>query len=357
MQRQARFLLFRSRVHLLRGAAFLSLVVAVAVLLATAAHWPSRYALMTPGDALAVVPRVDLPPERRQPAGNLYFTVVNIQPLTWGEWAQAMVRPSVEEIVPRDEIEPPGIPREQVDAYNRQLMEESKVVASVVALRHAGFPVQVGGQGARVVAVLPRSPADGVLREGDVIQAVDGIPTPTVVDLVTQVHARRPGDQVRLTVRREDQTLQFDLTTVPSPSDPGRPMVGAMLLTELFDYHLLFPVTIQSDNITGPSAGLMFALGVYDLLTPGVLGNGHRVAGTGTIALDGTVGPVGGAAEKVAAAERNGLEIFLVPADDADEARRAARSIQVIPVHSFDDALEALQRLGPEPIPTLATAS
>jgi Lon-like protease len=318
----------------------------LATLVGAVAGWPSPYALLLPGEAQAVIPRVMVPPDREQEAGELFFTVVNVRPVTWSEWAVARLDPQVEEIVSRDEIEPPDVPREVVDAYNRALMDESKAVASVVALREAGYPVEVRGQGARVVAVLPNSPAQGVLHEGDVILAQDGVQMPTAVDLVTSVQKRKPGDTVQLTVRRGDQTQELSIVTIPSPTEPGRPMVGVMLLTELFDFTLPFPVTIQSDGIGGPSAGLMFALGVYDRVTPGLLAGGQKVAGTGTLDVDGNVGPIGGAAEKVIGAERAGAVVFLAPSENLDEARSAATTAKVVEVRNFGEALAAVRALG-----------
>ncbi len=318
-------------------------VMVLAALLGVAARAPSPYALITPGEAIAVIPSITLPPESRHEAGDLYFTVVYVKPASWGEWVVARIDPQVEEVVPREEIEPPDIPIEQMNELNRRMMEESKAVASVVGLRASGFAVEIRGRGARVVAVMPNSPAVGVLQENDVILASDDTPMPTAIDLVTSVQRLRPGDAVRLTVRRGDQTLEIPpIVTIASPTEPERPMVGVMLLTELFDYDLPFAVQIESDAIGGPSAGLMFALGVYDLATPGVLGQGQKVAGTGTIALDGMVGPVGGAAQKLIAAEAQGAPIFIAPTENAADARAVATSARVVEVATFDDAVRAL---------------
>ena len=119
----------------------------------------------------------------------------------------------------------------------------------------------------------------------------------------------------------------------------------------MFDIQMPFTVDIGSDNVGGPSAGFMFALAVLDGVTDGDLTRGYYVAGTGTIAQDGTVGAVGGAAEKALAAEEAGAQIFLVPKDDADEAHRWVHTIQIIPIATFDDAIHALCALPPGPNP------
>src|SRR5207302_4618309 len=155
-----------------------------------------------------------------------------------------------------------------------------------------------------------------------------------------------------VTVRRNDQNLTFDLVPRESPSEPGRPIIGVTISTYLFDVQMPFQVDIQSDNVGGPSAGFMFALAVLDGVTDGDLTRGHYVAGTGTIAQDGTVGAVGGAAEKALAAEQAGAQIFLVPTDEANEAHRWVHDLQIVPISKFDDAIAALCALTPLPSAT-----
>ncbi|HEY0583365.1 MAG TPA: S16 family serine protease, partial [Chloroflexota bacterium] len=125
--------------------------------------------------------------------------------------------------------------------------------------------------------------------------------------------------------------------------------IGISISTYLFEVRTPFPVDIESDNVGGPSAGFMFALGVLDAVTDGDLTRGYFIAGTGTIAADGTVGAVGGAAEKALAAEQDGARVFLVPRDDFEEAKRWVRTIQLVPVERFDDGVRALCNLQPRP--------
>src|SRR5206468_1699470 len=142
----------------------------------------------------------------------------------------------------------------------------------------------------------------------------------TADQLVQAITRHRVGDTIGLSVRRGDQTLDLAVTTRASPQDANRPIVGVSISTYLFDVRMPFPVDIESDNVGGPSAGFMFALGILDAVTDGDLTRGYYVAGTGTIAADGTVGAVGGAAEKALAAEQDGAQVFLVPKDDFQEA-------------------------------------
>jgi len=230
---------------------------------------------------------------------------------------------------------------------NAQLIEESKSIAAVVALRSAGYDVAAGGQGATVQAVLDSSPAAGILRPGDAIVAVDAQPTSTAIDVVAAVRAHRVGETVSLTLAREGQDQTVVVGTRDAPDEPGRPAIGVIIATRFMHVDLPFPIEIDTDNIGGASAGLMFSLGILDAITPGTLTGGHFVAGTGTISVDGSVGPIGGAGLKVLAAQEAQAEVFFVPTLNVDEARQRAGSIQVVAVDGIDDAINYLCELPP----------
>jgi PDZ domain-containing protein len=251
------------------------------------------------------------------------------------------------EVVPAEDIRPPGTSQQQVNETNRRLIDESKPVAAVVGLRAAGYDVEITGQGARIESVLSGWPADGILQPGDIIVAADGQPALTSTALVERIRRHDVGDSVTLTIQRDGQQQDVVIGTRNSPSEPGRPVVGVTISTYLFDVRLPFAVDIESDNVGGPSAGFMFALGILDAVTDGDLTRGYFVAGTGTIAADGTVGPVGGVAEKAISAEHDGAQVFLVPRDNADDARRWVHTLQVVPIDRFDDAVKFLCGLEP----------
>jgi Lon-like protease len=162
---------------------------------------------------------------------------------------------------------------------------------------------------------------------------------------VERIIAKPVGTSVELELVRGDKHLTTTVRTVASPLkvDKGRPVLGVRLAPAFL---LPFDVTIDSQNIGGPSAGLAFALTVVDAVTPEDFTRGHLVAVTGTIAGDGTVGPVGGVAFKVRAAEREGADIFLAPAGEVKEARDAAKHVRVIGVRTLAEAIAALRKLG-----------
>src|SRR5439155_14264492 len=196
--------------------------------------------------------------------------------------------------------------------------------------------------GARVAGVIRGSPADGKLREGDVITAVDGRPVRLASDVAEATARAKPGEAGTVPFRRGDETgtARIELRRV---NELGRPGLGVALRTVNFSIRLPFPVQIDQGQIGGPSAGLMMALTVYDLTDPGDLVKGRTIAGTGTVDIAGNVGAVGGVRQKVETAERAGATVFLVPVDEAAEARRAARrGLVVAPVGTVRDAVAAL---------------
>jgi Lon-like protease len=325
----------------------LSIVFLVGVVVVAPLGATSPYFLITPGGTWDIGSRVKVPDEVRRPMGRMAFTAVYEQEANWGEVAKARVAGQAE-IVPAVEIRPPGTTQQQVNETNRRLIDESKPVAAAVGLRAAGYDVEISGQGSQVESVIAGMPADGVLHQGDIIVAVDGSPAPTTNALIEAIRRHKVGDHVALTIRRDGEQQDVDIGTRSSPSEPGRPIVGVTISTYLFDVRLPFQVDIESDNVGGPSAGFMFALGILDAVTDGDLTRGYFVAGTGTIAADGTVGPVGGAAEKALAAEHDGAQIFLAPKDNADEARRWVHGLQIVPVERLDDAVHFLCGLEPK---------
>jgi Lon-like protease len=311
----------------------------------------SPYFLITPGGTYDIGSRVQVPEEHKRPMGRMAFTAVYELEATWGDVARTRLVGQAE-IVPAVDVRPPGTTQEQLNQTNKRLIDESKPVAAVVALRAAGYPVEITGQGAEVESIIEGMPAQGVLQVGDIIVGVDGQPVDTTSTLIDLIRRHQVGDRVTLSLQRAGQSQDIEVGTANSPTEPGRPIVGVTISTYLFDVRMPFPVDIQSDNVGGPSAGFMFALGILDAVTDGDLTRGYYVAGTGTITQDGTVGAVGGAAEKALAAEQDGAQVFLVPRDDYEEARRWVKRIQLVPIERFEDAIHALCAL--PPLPTVA---
>lgn len=334
------------RVLLRRGAAvLLGAVLCVPAL----ALIPMPHGLYAPGGAVPVAPMVEvsaLPPDATQ--GELLLTtVVGQTPILALQWLAGQVDPAVT-IVPPEQVVPPETTPQGLMADNARMLAESEIVATVVGLRMAGYDAVVTGSGARVLEVFPESPAHGLLQPDDRIVALDGASVRTASELLLVLGELDPGHPVVAEVRRGNAMLRLQLPLLPPTAPEGPPRIGITIGTADLAVEALVPVRIQPHSIIGgPSAGLMFTLAIYDRLTPGDLTGGQRIAGTGTVSPDGQVGPIGGVAQKVAAAERAGATYFLTPHENAADARRAARRITIIEVGSVMEAITALQSLAP----------
>jgi len=206
-----------------------------------------------------------------------------------------------------------------------------------------------------VASVEEGSPAAGKLKAGDQILAVDGAATPTLQKVVQRVRSLGPGALVHVKVRRGKATDEVEMVTRAAGTTPalrkqGRVGVG---LAESSSYSFPFSVKVRlSNSIGGPSAGMMFALSIYDLLTPGSLTDGKTIAGTGTIDADGAVGEIGGIAQKIAGAQSDGAHLFLVPAGNCDEAVHAhydPAKMRLVKVSTLTGALDAVRSWAADP--------
>jgi PDZ domain-containing protein len=246
------------------------------------------------------------------------------------------------EILRQHRVAPAGVSQQEYVRYEREVFVESAHTGAAVGLKAAGLPVNATGRGARVVAVVRGSSADGHLRPGDVITAVGGKAVQLSSDLVAATAGASAGTLVSLTVQRNGATSEMRLP-LRHIGQLGRPGLGVDIVSVTPRIDLPFPVNINVSDVGGPSAGLMIALAAYDLATPADVIRGRTVAGTGTIDVSGRVGAVGGVAEKVAAAERDHASLFLAPAGEAAEARSAAGpGMRVVAVRTFADALAAV---------------
>lgn len=274
----------------------------------------------------------------------LLTTIVVDRTLTLREYLQDLLDPEAE-VVPRDVYYPPGRSVEDAQLDNEIWMADSQLEAKIAALRHLGIDVGSLPAGAEIVVVDDDGPAAATaLEPGDVILAVDDTPVGDADEAVDAVQAFAPGDEVTLELQRADGDDILDVTLGESPDDPGQPYLGVYLR----DYQVLpLDIEIQPGAIIGPSAGLVFSLGIVDRLTDEDLTGGDVIAATGMITADGEVGPIGGIAQKIAGAvERDEpADVFLVPTGNWEEAITATpdRPITLIEVATLDEAVEALR--------------
>jgi Lon-like protease len=302
---------------------------------------PSDRYIFLPDRARAVAPLVDVQGERPdRDGGGIYYVAVDVRKATWLERLLPSLRDG-STLVPVSAVRQPG----ESDVAHRRAelrsMARSQEVAATVALRALGYRVRVRPTGTIVDGVAPNGPSSGKLEPEDVIVGVDGAPARSPAALRRLLRKHKPGETVRLSVRRGSKVLKVRVKTVPDPRDPARPIVG-ILIEEAASVQLPLDVKIDLGQVGGPSAGLAFALDVLEELGRDV-DHGQKVVATGELRLDGSVGEVGGIKQKTIGAKRAGAQIFVVPAgENASEAKRYADGLRVLPVHSFRQALRSL---------------
>ncbi|MCB5908782.1 YlbL family protein [Streptomyces pinistramenti] len=255
-------------------------------------------------------------------------------------------------VVPHKTLYPEGQTAEQADQVNAEEFSQSQESAKAAALKQLKIPV---ASQTVVGSVVKDKPADGHLHAGDVIKAVDGTPVKATADVAKLVTRHKAGEKVVFTVipakaaaadekkgkRPETGRRQVTLTT--EKAEDGRAIVG---IQAEVDHIFPFPIDVKLADVGGPSAGLMFALGIVDKLTPQDLTGGKFVAGTGTIDDKGKVGPIGGISMKTVGARAKGAEYFLTPKDNcAAAAKDTPEGLTLVKVDTIGDAVKALEKI------------
>lgn len=309
------------------------------------------YYAVSPGRPVSTTPLVvvvDGP--SFEPDGEIFLTTVSLRRTTLLEAVTGWLDPTVD-VVKQDVILPPGTPPSRLRETNLEAMDGSKQAALGVAYEALGFDA-IQGTGATVAGVLEGSPVDGLLETGDTIVAVDDVLIELSFEVSEALAERVPGDTARLGVEDADgERRDVEVTLGTNPDVPGRPFLGVLLQTRDFRLEFPYDVTIDSDEIGGPSAGLAFTLEVLDRLTEGDLTGGLTIAATGEMGLDGRIGSIGGAAQKAVAVERAGITLFLVPTANLQQARREAKDgLRIEPVDTLEDALRVLEDAGGDPL-------
>lgn len=246
-------------------------------------------------------------------------------------------------VIPYDIAHPPNQTEEDERREGAASMITSQDTAIAVAMRELGYDVP--SDTLQVAAVDEDGPAFKKLRVRDQFVSIDGVPIKTGDEIVDAVESHGPGDPVELVIERDDKRLTVEiepqLTTVEG-EDEKKPRLGISLGT---GYDFPFEVKLRVDpSIGGPSAGLMFSLAIYDTLTPGSLTDGETIAGTGELADDGSVGPIGGIEQKIAGAEDAGAELFLVPEDNCDDIEGLDPDLTLVKATTMPQALDSLEK-------------
>ncbi|MDT0394316.1 MULTISPECIES: PDZ domain-containing protein [Streptomyces] len=345
-----------------RTATMLASTLMLIALLCAGVFFPVPYSEMSPGPTVNTLgehdgePVLQIDGRKTYPTdGHLNMTTVRV---TGADYRMNLVEAVYgwlahdNKVVPHETLYPDGKTEEESTQENAEEFSQSQESAKVAALKQLDVPVK---SWVIVSTVVKGSPSEGRLHAGDVIKTVDGKTVKEPADVAELVTEHKPGEDVVFTIvpakeqaaaekanRAPTKTEKVTITTTDS-DDGGekRAIVGISAGT---DHTFPFSIDIKLADVGGPSAGLMFALGIYDKLTPGSLTGGKFVAGTGTIDDDGKVGPIGGIEMKTVGARSKGAQYFLTPADNcASAAQDTPDGLTLVKVDTIDDALGALE--------------
>jgi Lon-like protease len=326
----------------LRKYAKIAVVLIIVVVLSS--FVPTGYFLIKPGTADELGSMIQVEGEERNEDGQFYMVTVSQQPanllsVLYGIWSPIL------DVRPISKVVPPNITPEEYNRIMQSWMQDSKYLAQIIALRRAGYEVPIVSDGVEIVELIPGSPAEGILKAGDIIKAVEGERVNLAEEVVEKIQEKEVGENVWLTVQQGEELNELDLPTTSHIEQPEKAALRIYVRT--LNWHPLLPLNIEIETgpVLGPSAGMMFVLEILDRLVPENLTHGYMVAGTGTITLTENVGGIGGVKQKVAAAERAGIKYFLVPEENYADAMKAARKIEVVSVRNLEDALNFLTNL------------
>ena len=308
------------------------------IAVAFGAGWvPLPYFALGPGPAREVVPliHVDGAPTYGS-SGRLVMTTIRFTQVTALGALVAWINPE-QAVVNEDIVYPPGLSPSEEEQRAISQMDQSKIDAAAVALSEVTEYPRQHGPGALVELVGTGCPADGRLFPGDRIVRIGAERVDSRREASRLIDAVPADQAIEFRVEADGQGHDVGVTRGQCPG-VNKPVIGIVLVDSF-----PFEITIESGDVGGPSAGLMWAVGLYDLLTPGDLTRGRTIAGTGTIDLAGKVGPIGGIVDKVVAARDANADIMLVPRDDFDQLRDIdTGDLKLIPVSTFDQAVRAL---------------
>ncbi|GAA3872183.1 PDZ domain-containing protein [Leifsonia kafniensis] len=314
---------------------------------------PSPYVVEQPGPVFNTlgsaknadgkeVPLITISDEKTYPTdGSLNMLTVSVvgnpdQRLNWltvaGAWFD-----STKAVVPLEAVFPPNVTTEQRNTENEAAMVDSQKEAVAAALTHQGISYSTN---VAVMSLTSESPATGILKPDDQIISVNGTPITDISSLRAALKANGAGQPATIAIVRDGKDATVEVTPV---EQDGAVIAGINVKT---DYEFPFPVSIQLNNVGGPSAGMMFALGIIDKLTPESLTGGADIAGTGTIDPAGTVGPIGGIQQKMFGAKGAGAKWFLAPASNCNEVTgHIPDGLRVFSVTTLDEAVTALDAI------------
>jgi Lon-like protease len=336
----------------MRKKVYIGAVLIMLILLIGGMYYTLPYYVSKPGMAKELSPIIKVENGYKE-QGDFMLTTVRMGKANIYSYLEAKLR-KYEEIYPQHMILSKKETEEEYNVRQLHLMASSKLNAIEVAYRKAELPVQYDYKGIYVMGIMEGMPAAGKLEAGDRVYKVDDQHFPSSKEFIDYIGNKRKGDKVTLTYSRDDVEDSVTLALQPFKEDPNKVGIGISLVD---DKEIVVDpkVNIKTDDIGGPSAGLMFSLEIYNQLTKEDLTKGYEIAGTGTIEPDGQVGPIGGIEQKIVAADKAGAEIFFAPNEkgaknsnyrDAVKTRRDIDTkMKIVPIDTFDEAVIYLEKL------------
>lgn len=305
---------------------------------------PVPYQVMEPGVAEELSPMIEVDSAYQNEGEFLLTAVGTKRAMAWDYFYITLFSPSDKELSSIRDYLPENMDLNQYIELMAELMEESKLQAQAVAFEKAGYQVQISGEGALVVQVMENGSAYNKLEQGDLIKSVDGKKVEMAADAVNIIKNRKIGDLVELKVLREEELLEFNLRTVELEGNKGSPSIGVLISSQGLEYDIPRKVNFKTENIIGPSAGGVFTLEIYNQLTERDITNGKKIAGTGTISLDGKLGRIDGVKYKIMAAKKAEVDLFIVPKENYETAAQFAGDLELIKADNINDVLNYLKQ-------------
>ena len=307
------------------------------------------YYIVRPGSSEPLRELVYVEGGNTNSSGDFYLTTVNQTSANLLVWLYGYFNPYVE-LVEREEVIPEDMEIDDYRELMEEYMEDSKMISKVVALQNAGYDIEVESHGIEVINISENSPARGILQEGDLIVEVDGKEVTFAEEMVEIVKNREAGMSVELKFKRGDETYTEELKTVERTGEGGGKQAALEVYIRTEGWSPVLPrnIEIDSGEIGGPSAGLMFALEIKNQLTDYDLTGGEKIAGTGTINSEERIGSVGGVRHKMVSAQEEGVRYFFVPRANARIAEYVEEyydDFDAVIVDDFGDAIEFLHNL------------
>jgi PDZ domain-containing protein len=310
------------------------------------------YYIQRPGNIEPLNPIVEVAGSTES-EGEMHLVTVSGLQATPLHYVMAQILPH-NDISPIDEVIPEGITTDEYMHVQLQVMESSQEASVVVAYEAADRDITIDYAGVYVVSVVDNMPSSGKLEMGDRIVSLDGEEISESADLIKYVETKDAGDTITVDFYREKEPMTEEITLDYFPDDETRVGLGISLVTDR-EISVDPEVNFSSGNIGGPSAGLMFALEIYDQLVEEDITKGYQIAGTGEVDYEGNVYRIGGVDKKIVSAERDGMDIFFVPNEQGNpdsnyeiakaKAEEIDAELEVVPVDSFFDALSYLEEL------------